>query len=184
MSDDGYLDDARVTCEAHRHPAMFSAGDIARFVARWGKRVARVVMGDSRPKALDVLRRQYAEEIESIVRLKQHAAEVRHPEFARRLVEIARQEQRHAQALVRGIHALGGTVPKVSIDAAEQRGGWRALSEDLEGEKRCVAELSEALALAKNLDPQTTELLEGILRDECGHLRAITEMQMRSDPQS
>jgi bacterioferritin (cytochrome b1) len=183
MTVNDLLNEAKSTCETCRHPAPFAAEDLARSVERWGKRAARAVIGDSRPGMLDVLRRQYAEEIESIVRLKLHAATVRYPQFARRMLEIARQEQRHAQSLVRRIHALGGTVPKVSIDP-ERRSGWRALTEDLEAEKRCCAELTEALALARDLDPESAGLLEKILAEEGKHLQEITAMQMRMDPQA
>lgn len=180
---DQFLDEAKSICETHQCPATFTAADIARYVERWGKQAARIVMHDGRPEILDVLRRQYAEEIESIIRLKHHAAQVRYPQFGRRLLEIARQEQRHAQSLVRRIHELGGKVPKVSIDP-EKRSGWRALTEDLEAEKRCCAELTEALALARDLDPASAGLLERILTQESQHLQEITAMQMRMDPQA
>jgi bacterioferritin (cytochrome b1) len=182
MTVDDFLNEVKSTCETRRHPAML--GDLARSVERWGKRAARAVRRDRRPEILDVLMRQYAEEIESIIRLKHHAENVRYPQFARELLEIARQEQRHAQSLVGRICALGGKVPKVALGGESGAANWEALGVDRERETRCCDDLVEALALTKDIDDESAELLGAILRDERKHLQAITEMQMRSDPQS
>ena len=137
-----------------------------------------------RPAAIEILRRQFAEEVESIARLRRRAETARYAQFREELGAIARQEERHAQRLVRRIHELGGKVPKVALGSASGAANWEALGGDREREMRCCDDLAEAIALTKDLDAETAELLEDILRDERKHLHALTEMQMRSDPQS
>jgi bacterioferritin (cytochrome b1) len=134
--------------------------------------------------AIEILGRQFAAEVESIVRLRRHAETARYSQFREQLASIASQEQRHAQALVRRIHELGGKVAKVAVDGVTNTSGWQALADDREREIRCCDELVEALALSKDLDAETAELLESILSDERLHLQAISDMQLRTDPQA
>jgi bacterioferritin (cytochrome b1) len=132
--------------------------------------------------AIEILRRQFAAEVESIVRLQRRAETARYAQFRAELAAMAAQEQLHAQALVRRIHALGGKIPKVAVVEETNSSGWEALAGDREREMRCCDELVEALAFTKDLDAESTELLEGILSDERRHLQAITALQMQSDP--
>ena len=163
--------------------------DCGRYRSFPPQRAAAVVSVAQEPSAraeaaIEILRRQFAAEVESIVRLRRHAETTSYSQFREQLSSIASQEQRHAQALVRRIHELGGKVPKVAVDGAANSSGWEALADDREREVRCCDELVAALALSKDLDAETAGLLEDILGDERGHLQAIIDMQIRSDPQS
>lgn len=179
-----FLDEAKITYETYPHRSSFRPGDAAASVKDSREPIEHAVIDDGRQEAIDMLRRQYGEEIQSIIRLQRHARRARYSQFTQGLLNIAKEEQRHAQWVVQRIHALGGKVPKVSVAPEGNPSGWRALSEDLEAEKRCCAELAEELALALGVDAETIALLERILQEEKKHLEAITSMQMRSDPQA
>ena len=148
------------------------------------RRLLKSLRRDRRSKALETLRREYADEMESSLRLEWHAERMRYPQFCERLLRIAKEEQRHAQWLARRIAVLGGSVPAVSFTPDEGRNSWQRLREDLEAEKSCCANLTEELALEKNIDPITTAVLRRILADEQIHREEIAEMLIRSDPQA
>lgn len=139
---------------------------------------------NGRRRVIDILTHQYTEEMETMLRLQWHAEQVRYSHFSKRLLSIAKEEQRHAQWVARRIRELGGEVPKISIQPEAASSGWQALSRDVEAEKRCCADLAEDLATAKDLDPDTAQVLDRILKEEKTHLQAINAMQMRSDPQA
>ena len=148
------------------------------------KRLLQSLPHDGRRKLLEILCREYVEEMESALRLEWHAEQMRYPQFCERLVRMAKEEQRHAQWLAGRINALGGQVPKISFTPEEGLNSWDCLSLDLEAEKRCCADLTEELALEKNIDPETAERLRRILEDEKNHREEIAAMLMRSDPQA
>jgi bacterioferritin (cytochrome b1) len=149
-----------------------------------GRRLLKWLRRDRRRKVLEILRREYIEEMESSLRLEWHAEQMLYPQFCQRLLGIAKEEQRHAQWLAGRINALGGKVPEVSFTPEEGRNSWECLSEDMEAEKRCCADLTEELALGKNIDPDTAATFGRILDDEKTHRGDIAEMLMRSDPQA
>ncbi|MGH7769289.1 MAG: ferritin-like domain-containing protein, partial [Candidatus Binatia bacterium] len=149
-----------------------------------GPRLLQCLRRNRRRKVLEVLCREYVEEMESSLRLEWHAEQMRYPHFCQRLLRIAKEEQRHAQWLARRVTALGGRVPVIPFTPEEGRNSWQCLSEDLEAEKRCCADLTEELALGKNIDPDTAATLGRILDDEKTHRKEIAEMLMRSDPQA
>lgn len=135
-------------------------------------------------KLVEILRHEYVEEMESVLRLEWHAERMRYPQFCRRLFAIAKEEQRHAEWLAGKITALGGRIPQVSFAPEEGLNSWECLGRDLEAEKRCSADLTEELALGKNIDPETAGTLRRILDDEKNHRKEIAGMLMRSDPQA
>ncbi len=139
---------------------------------------------DGHWRTIEFLSRQYVEEMESMLRLQWHAEQVRYSKFSELLLNIAKEEQRHAQWLARRIRQLGGEVPKVQVEPAEELSSWNALSRDLDEEKRCCADLIAELALAKDLDPDTRQVLERVLQEEKKHLGTIRAMHMRTDPQA
>jgi len=148
------------------------------------KRLLQLLSTHKQERLLELLRREYVEEMESALRLEWHAEQMRYPQFCERLLGIAKEEQRHAQWLAGRINALGGKIPEVSFTPEEGRNSWECLSEDLEAEKRCCADLTEELAMKKNIDPETADRLRRILDDEKNHREAIAAMLMRSDPQA
>jgi bacterioferritin (cytochrome b1) len=139
---------------------------------------------NGRQKLMEILCREYAEEMASMLRYQWHAEQMRYPRFCERLLGIAKEEQRHAQWLARRIIALGGRVPRISFTPEEGLSSWECLGLDLEAEKRCCADLTEKLALEKDIDPATAETLRRILDEEKNHRVEIAEMLMRSDPQA
>lgn len=139
---------------------------------------------DGHRRTIEFLSRQYVEEMESMLRLQWHAEQVRYSKFSEILLHIAKEEQRHAQWLARRIRQLGGEVPKVQVEPEEALTSWNALSRELDEEKRCCADLSQELALAKDMDPDTRQVLERVLKEEKKHLEVIRAMQMRTDPQA
>lgn len=148
------------------------------------ERLLQLLSPHRQKKLLDILCRDYAEEMGSALRLEWHAEQMRYPQFCERLLRIAKEEQRHAQWLAGRINALGGQIPQVSFTPEEGLNSWECLSLDLEAEKRCSADLTEELALEKNIDPETAARLRRILEDEKNHREEIAEMLMRSDPQA
>ncbi|HTM08699.1 MAG TPA: ferritin-like domain-containing protein [Verrucomicrobiae bacterium] len=179
-----FLEEVKTSYDVYPHGASFRPDETGESVESSRKLVEHDVTDDGRQAAIGILRRQYAEEIQSIIRLQRHAAHARYSQFTEGLRKIAKEEQRHAQLIVQRIHALGGKVPKVSGGSADASSGWRALSADLDAEKRCCAELAEELAIARDLDDDTRILLDRILQQEKKHLHDISAMQMRSDPQA
>ncbi|HEY2989437.1 MAG TPA: ferritin-like domain-containing protein [Candidatus Binatia bacterium] len=137
----------------------------------------------SRPSLLEILCKEYVEEMEGALRLEWHAEQMRYAQFCQRLFEIAKEEQRHAQWLAGRIHVLGARVPQVSFSPEEGLNSWECLRNDLEAEKRCCDDITEELALRKKIDPDTAETLRRILEEKKKHRDAIAEMLMRSDPQ-
>jgi bacterioferritin (cytochrome b1) len=149
----------------------------------WNRFLASLPHNGQR-KLLEILCREYVDEMESSLRLEWHAEQMRYPQFCERLLGIAKEEQRHAQWLAGRIYALGGQIPQVSFTPEEGLNSWECLRLDLEAEKRCSADLTEELALDKNVDPETAERLHRILEDEKNHREEIADMLMRSDPQT
>jgi bacterioferritin (cytochrome b1) len=138
----------------------------------------------SRRSLVEILCKEYVEEMEGALRLEWHAEQMRYPQFCQRLFEIAKEEQRHAQWLAGRIHALGARVPQVSFSPEEGLNGGECLRRDLAAAQRCCDDIAEELAVRKKIDPDTVETLRRILDEEKKHRDAIAEMLMRSDRQA
>jgi rubrerythrin len=135
-------------------------------------------------RALGILRRRYIDERRQAARLSQHAEKMRYPQFSEALRRIAAEESQHADCIAEKIAALGGQVPSVSEVPREEKNSWRYLLEDLEEERRCVAELEEELLAVEAGYPDVGELLRHIAEQEWQHRNEIRAMLMRSDPQA
>lgn len=139
---------------------------------------------DGRDRVLEILKREYVEEMANTAQLLRHAERMRYPQLREKLLQIAAQEQKHALWLKERIIALGGEATRAPAEIKEGVNSWECLRMDLEEEKHCCADLTEKLAIVEPIDPETAELLRRILEEEKQHREEITDMLMRSDPQA
>ena len=148
------------------------------------QRLLKSLPHDGRQKLLEILRREYTEEMESTLQFFRHADCMHYPQFRERLLRIAKDEQKHAQWLEERIIALGGEIPHVSFTPEEGFNSWECLRLDLEEERHCRADLIDRLPLVEKIDPETAKILTRILKEEENHREQITDMLMRSDPEA
>jgi bacterioferritin (cytochrome b1) len=135
-------------------------------------------------KLLEILTREYIEEVRSAGRLAHHAERMVYPQYREKLRQMAEEERKHAAWLAEKILGVGGQIPEVPADAEEAKNSWEALVLDLEGEKRCVADLVEAIAIVRSTHPDIADGLERILEAEEKQRDQIIDMLMKSDPQA
>ena len=134
---------------------------------------------------LNVLRHCYVRESQHVMRYRQHAERIHHPEFRRQLREIAGEEQKHVDALAMKIQSLGAALPEVvPVCVAGEQNLWLCLRTDLEEEERCGDELKEDSHLALGRSPEVARLLARIERDCGDHRLRLRAMLADSDPLS
>jgi rubrerythrin len=137
-----------------------------------------------RRRLLEILSREYIEEMQNVLQFLRHAERMRYPQFRDRLLRIAGEEQAHTQWLQATIIALGGEIPQVSFSPEVGLNSWECLLMDLEEEKRCCADLDERMLTVARIHPEIAEGLRRIREEEEHHREEIMDMLMRSDPQA
>lgn len=140
------------------------------------------LMPNGRQRSLDILQERYIEEKHHVQRFTYHAQQMRYRQFRDKLLEIAAEEQEHADWLGDRISRLRGkfpNVPEISLGGANT---WQLLLADLEEEKHCAAELLEQIRMTQSEFPDVSEVLQRIYDDEIRHRDEIQEMLLRSDP--
>lgn len=148
------------------------------------RKFVKLLSYDEPERVLEILKREYVEEMANTAQLLRHAERMRYPQVREKLLRIAGQEQNHAQWLKERIVALGGEATRAPAEIKEGLNSWECLRMDLEDEKHCCADLTETLAIVDPIDAETAELLRRILEEEKTHRDEITAMLMRSDPQA
>lgn len=136
---------------------------------------------DSRLIALELLRQRYVDENQHAERFKQHARQMKYPQFREKLLHIAADEAKHAEWIAEKIVALGGTLPKAPERPSTDENSWQHLLKDLEEESRCAGDLMEQIWSMQSNHPDIAEVLQRISEEENKHRDEIREMLMRSD---
>jgi rubrerythrin len=137
---------------------------------------------DHRQKLLGMLRDAYLEEAQDVAQFAQHAERMYYPQFRKRLLRIAAEEQAHVAWLRDKLLALGGEIPAVSFPAKGAKNAWEALLMNLEEEKRSYADLLEAKRIAEEVDPEIAEGIQRIREEEQRHREELLDMIVKSDP--
>jgi len=146
------------------------------------QRLLTALVPDHQRQLLELLRRQYAEEMCSVAQLIQHARRVHYPQFRERLLQIAREDQAHVHWLQEKILVLGGDIPAVSCTSRIGNNSWECLRLALEEKKRSCATLLECILQADRTDLAiSTELRRWRARAK-QHCDEIMNMLMKSDP--
>jgi rubrerythrin len=134
---------------------------------------------------LSVLRHCYVGESQHAMRYRQHAERIHRPEFRQGLLNIAAEEQKHAELLGVQIQSLGGCIPEViPVHVANEQNLWQYLRTDLEEEERCAEELRDDLLLVLGKSSEIARLLNHIDEGCKKHWLRIRAMLADSDPLS
>jgi rubrerythrin len=106
------------------------------------------------------------------------------PESRQELLNIAAEEQNHAESLGSKIQNLGGELPKViPVHVAKEQNHGLYLRIDLE-EERCDGELRDDLVFLRGKSPEIAAILKHIDADCKGHWLRLRAMLADSDPLS
>ena len=131
---------------------------------------------------LTVLRHCYVRESQHAMRYRQHAERIHRPQF-RQLLNMAADEQKHAELLGVQIQSLGGRIPEViPVHVANEQNLWQYLRTDLEDEERCAEELRDDLLLVLGKSSEIASLLNHIDEGFKKHWLRIRAMLAHSDP--
>lgn len=151
---------------------------------KWNESCLRFfgIMPYGRRRSLDILQARYIEEKQHVRRFTCHAQQMQYPQFRDKLLEIAANEQEHADWLGDQIRLLRGKLPDVPEIPFGGANSWQILLKDLEEEKHCAAELAEQIRAIQSEFPDISDVLLRIHEDERTHLDDIQEMLARSDP--
>jgi bacterioferritin (cytochrome b1) len=139
---------------------------------------------DGRRKVLEVLCQRYVDETRSSLQFQSHARQMCYPQFRDKLLDIAKEEEKHAEWLKHRIISLAGEVPRVTFAPEQGVNSWEKLRLDIAAEKHCIGELEDQLLKLEGIDAQTVKILRQILEDEKKHREDMIAMMMRSDPQA
>jgi len=142
------------------------------------------LMPSDRQRSLDILQERYIEEKHHVQRFTHHAQQMRYRQFRDKLLEIAAEEQEHADWLGDQISRLRGKFPDVPELSVAGANNWQLLLADFDEESHCAAELVEQIRMIQDACPDVGDVLQRIHDDEIRHRDEIQEMLMRSDPQS
>ena len=160
---------------------MIGRAIVSRF---WEWLKAFAVGADGWGRLLEILGRQYAEEVCDGREFRAQMQRLEHPQFAEQMTKIIASEEKHVRWLREKILELGGDIPQVPNGTAGGRNMWEIFSKDVSNERRSIADLEEAALAAYRIDPQVAEGLRRMREDEEHHRELITDMLMRSDPQA
>jgi len=153
--------------------------------SRLGKRLKEFATGaDGRSRLLEILSRQYIEEVHAVREFTAQLDRLEYPQFRERLRKIIASEEEHVRWLRGKISELGGEIPEVPSVSISCRNAWESFSKGLEDERRGIADLEEAELAARHIDPETADTLRRIREDEERHRETIVDMLTRSDPQA
>jgi rubrerythrin len=148
----------------------------------WRRFVNAFRAKDEGKQVLEGLCEQYCSETHDAVQFAAHARRMYYPQFRERLLRLAAEEWAHVYWLRDQILALGGDVPKPTVNLNIGQNSWECLLLDLEQEKRSCAELMTRAQTAVHVNP---EIASGLLRmraEEQRHHEEVREMWMKSEP--
>ncbi len=131
---------------------------------------------------LDLLRQEYIEESQDVLRLSCHADRMYYPQFGERLRRIAVEEQVHVDWLREQLLARWEDIPSVTYTPAVGKNSWECLKIDIERERHCCDRLLRVLRLAERLDPQLAAGLRRMRHEEQRHYEELLDMMMKSQP--
>lgn len=131
---------------------------------------------------LDLLRQEYMEESQDVLRLTRHAEQMYYPQFRERLLRIAAEEQVHVDWLSEQLRARWEDVPTVTYTSPVGKNSWECLKMDVEGERHRCDHLLHVLHLAERLDPTLAVGLQRMRHEERRHHDELLDMMMKSQP--
>ena len=131
---------------------------------------------------LDLLRQEYIEESQDVLRLSRHAEHMYYPQFRDRLLHIAGEELTHVDWLREQLLARWEEIPTVTYTPPVGKNSWECLKMDVEGERHCCDHLLRVLRLAERLDPKLAEGLQRMRHEERRHHNELMDMMMKSQP--
>lgn len=154
------------------------------FWASW-RRFFQAPGPQDRQRLIELLCDEYARQAKDVAQFQQHADKMTYPQFRRRLLRIAEEEQSHVEWLRNKIRALGGEPPEPMLPVTGGKNSWECLLADAEDEGRDGSVTYGSIyALAEEADLGIAEGLRRIYQDETRHRQEILDMLMKSDPQA
>jgi rubrerythrin len=152
--------------------------------ASW-RRFLREPESQNRQRLMELLCDEYVRGTKDVAQFQQHADKMAYPQFRKRLLQIAAEEESHVEWLRNKIRALGGEPPEVMTPVAEGKNSWECLLADAEDEGRDSAAVYGSIyTLADEPDLGIAEGLRRMYQDETRHRQEILDMLMKSDPQA
>lgn len=148
--------------------------------SKWWRRFLDLAADES-PKAVDILRQRYVEEMQRIERFKQHAEKMHYPQYRDKFLQMAQEKSRHAERIGEKIVALGGKLPDVAERRSTDKNSWQSLSMALDEENRSADRLPERLRSIESEHADIAKFLQQIAREQENHRGEIRNMLMRSD---
>lgn len=131
---------------------------------------------------LDLLRQEYVEESQDVLRFTRHAESMYYPQFRERLLRIATEEQVHVDWLSEQLRARWEDIPVVRYTPPVGKNSWECLKMDVDGERHCCDHLLRVLHLAERLDPTLAAGLQRMRHEERRHHKELLDMMMKSQP--
>lgn len=131
---------------------------------------------------LALLRQEYVEESQDVLRLSRHAERMYYPQFRERLLQIATEEQAHVDWLRQQLLARWEEIPTVTYTPPVGKNSWECLKMDVEGERHCCDHLLRVLRFAERLDPKLATGLQRMRHEERRHHEELLDMMMKSQP--
>ena len=145
-------------------------------------RFLRRLRQDPKQEIVELLGREYSDKMKDARQYRLHAEQMRYKHFRDQLLQIADEEEIHAQWLKDRIIAFEGEVPQIPSRLADGSNTWEDLKLDLMEEKRHDWDLRDHLPLVERFDAETANGLRRMLAEDSAHRALITAMLMRSDP--
>ncbi len=140
---------------------------------------------ENRERLIQLLCAEYARGAKEVAQFEQHADGMAYPQFRKRLLQIAREEEAHVNWLGEKICALGGEPPEVVPLVEQGRNSWECLLADAQGEGRDNSVVYGSIyPLAVEAGSEIAEGLRRMHQDETRHRKEILDMLMKSDPQA
>jgi len=166
-----------------------TSGDVRRLVMSLPARIrdqwrhwkaSRTMTGQE--QLLDLLRQEYIEESQDVLRLSCHAERMYYPQFRESLLRIAAEEQTHVDWIREQLLTCWEDIPTVSYTPHVGKNSWECLKMDVEGERHCCDHLLRVLRLAERLDPDLATRLQQVRHEERRHHDELLDMMMKSQP--
>jgi bacterioferritin (cytochrome b1) len=146
----------------------------------WWRRFFGLSQDKSR-RVVGILSQRYVEEMQQQDRLKQPSEKMHYPQFPEKLLQIAAENNKHAEQVAQRIFAVGGKLPGVPEVDATNENSWQQLLTALEEDYRSADDLVEQLQGLESDDLDLTKFLQQISLEQKQHRDEIRGMLMRSD---
>ncbi len=154
-------------------------------LSRSWRRLFHAPEAENRERLIQLLCAEYIREVKDFAQFQQHAEKMTYPQFRKRLLRMAEEEQSHVEWLRNKIRALGGEPPEPMLPLTAGKNSWECLLADAEDEGRdSSVTYGSIYTLAEEADLGIAEGLRRIYQDEARHRQEILDMLMKSDPQA